>query len=68
VPIPLAKLAAVVLMPIAPSFLVPYKFNRGQIQMSQEDSICETAPIERTFGIQLRDFREELSYYADQIN
>lgn len=67
VPVPLAKLAAVTIMPLAPSFLVPYKFNVAQVQMSQEDSVCDIAPIEQTFGIKLRSFREELAQYADQI-
>lgn len=35
--------------------------------MSQQDSICDTAPGEQTFGLPLRSFREELSQYAAQI-
>lgn len=67
VPVPMAKILARTVMPIAPSFLVPYRFNVDQVLMSQEDSVCDTQPIEETFGIKLRNFREELSYYADQI-
>lgn len=67
VPVPVAKLMARTVIPLAPSFLVPYKFNVGQVQMSQEDSVCDTQAIEKTFGLKLRDFREELSHYADQI-
>ena len=53
----LARLVAVSVMPLAPSFLVPYKFNLDQVEMSQEDSICDTAAVEETFGIRLRGFR-----------
>ncbi len=67
VPVPVAKFLAKAVMPVAPSILVPYKFNEGQVLMSQEDSICETGPVEKTFGIQLRDFREELNNYAERI-
>ncbi len=66
-PVPVAKIVARIIMPITPSLLVPYKFNVGQVQMSQEDSICDHAQIEKTFQIKLRDFRTELSQYADQI-
>lgn len=62
-----AKLAARTVLPLVPSFLMPYKFDAGQVRMSQEDSICDHRPIEATFGIRLRDFREALSQYADQI-
>ena len=66
VPVPVAKALAATLMktPLVPRTL---KFNVGQVQMSQEDSVCDTQPVERTFGIQLRDFQFELSQYADQI-
>jgi len=67
VPVPVARLLARVVMPIMPSAIVPYKFNLGQVLMSQEDSVCETAPIEETFEIKLRPFRRELGRYAEQI-
>ena len=67
VPVWAAKIAARTVIPFAPSFIVPYKFNVGQVQMSQEDGVCDVEPIEKTFGIRLRRFREELSQYADQI-
>lgn len=67
IPVTLAKLAALTVVPFTPSVLMPYKFNVGQVQMSQEDSVADTRLVEETFGIRLRDFREELSYYADQI-
>lgn len=67
VPTLAAKLAARTVLPLVPSFLMPYKFDAGQVQMSQEDSVCDPRPVEDTFGLQLRDFREELTRYADQI-
>ncbi len=67
VPVSLAKLLAVTVMPIAPSALVPYRFNVDQVQMSQEDSICDIGPVERTFDIKMRDFRRTLSSYAGQV-
>ncbi|MEE8170784.1 MAG: complex I NDUFA9 subunit family protein, partial [Phycisphaerae bacterium] len=62
-PVPLAKLAAATVMrtPLVP---VSMRFNVGQVQMSQQDSVCDTAPVEEAFGIRLRDFRFELSHYA----
>lgn len=67
VPVPIARLVATFVMPLTPRLLVPYKFNVGQVQMSQEDSICNIGPIEKAFGTQLRDFRTELSQYADML-
>lgn len=43
------------------------RFNKGQVQMSQEDSICDHTLAEEAFGIRMRDFEEELASYADQI-
>lgn len=70
VPVPVAKIVARTIMPlrIPPlTWLVPYPFNAGQVAMSQEDSVCDPAVVEQTFGIKLRGFREELSQYANQI-
>ncbi|MFQ5411602.1 MAG: complex I NDUFA9 subunit family protein [Phycisphaerae bacterium] len=65
-PIWAARLMAQTLMrlPILPPAL---RFDVGQVQMSQEDSVCDIAPVEQAFGIKLRDFREELAAYAGQI-
>jgi uncharacterized protein YbjT (DUF2867 family) len=65
-PVCLAKLAAktVMKLPILPPLL---RFNADQVIMSQEDSVCDTGPVERAFGIKLRDFREELKQYAAGI-
>ena len=43
------------------------RFNSGQVDMSQEDSVCDIAPVERAFGIRLREFRRELADYAALI-
>jgi len=65
-PVPVAKLLARTIMrtPILPLHL---RFNVGQVEMSQEDSVCEPGVAEETFGIKMRDFRFELAQYADQI-
>lgn len=66
-PAALARLLAVTVVPLVPRALMPQKFNVAQVQMSQEDSICETEPIEQTFGIKLRAFRDELRSYAERM-
>jgi NADH dehydrogenase len=66
VPVGVAHLVASTVMktPLVP---VALKFNHGQIDMSQEDSTCDIRPVEETFEIKLRGFREELRNYAGQI-
>ncbi len=44
-----------------------FRFDRGQVRMSQEDSICDHRIIEDVFGLTMRSFEEELGAYADQI-
>ena len=65
-PVIAAKLMAMTLMrlPVLPPM---FRFNLGQVQMSQEDSVCDVSPVERAFDIRLRDFREELADYGGQI-
>lgn len=65
-PVWAAKLTAMTVMklPILPRLM---RFNVDQVQMSQEDSVCDIEPVEKTFGIKLRDFRKELAAYAAQI-
>ena len=65
-PVPLAKLVALTVMktPLVPKKL---KFNVAQVQMSQEDSVCATGPVESAFGIEFRDFEDELARYAGLI-
>ena len=62
----MAKLLARTIMktPLVPAHL---KFNVGQVQMSQEDSVCSTEPVESTFGITMRNFERELTRYAALI-
>lgn len=67
VPVPAARLAARTIVPLLPSLLVPFKFDEGQVLMSQEDSTCDTRPVEAMFGIRLRDFRTELARYVDRL-
>jgi len=67
VPAELAKLAAQTVVPLVPTCAMPYKFNVDQVQMTQEDNICNTEVVENTFNIKLRDFRDELAQYADQV-
>lgn len=66
-PVVVANLVAatVMKMPLLPKML---RFNAGQVQMSQEDSVCDVTPVEQAFGIRMRDFRSELAAYAAQID
>lgn len=72
-PVPVAKAIAALSAPVLSlgELVVPslglFRFDAGQVQMSQEDNICDQTVAENTFGIQMRDFETELSSYADQI-
>ena len=66
-PVAVAKLMAMTVMRL-PVFPPMFRFNLGQVQMSQEDSVCDVSPVERAFGIRLRDFRQELADYGGQID
>lgn len=44
-----------------------FRFDRGQVQMSQEDAVCDHTLAERTFGLRMRSFENELGSYADRI-
>lgn len=73
-PVPVAKVLALAMAPplslielIAPS-LGMFRFDRGQVAMSQEDSVCDHTVAERAFGRRMRSFEEELQAYAEQIN
>jgi len=65
-PVALARLLAATVMktPLVPQEL---RFNRSQIQMSQEDSTCDHTVVERAFDLRLRDFQTELAAYATEI-
>jgi NADH dehydrogenase len=51
---------------LAPS-LGLFRFDVGQVQMSQEDSICDQTVAEQAFDLKMRSFEDELAFYADQI-
>lgn len=73
-PVGFAKfLAAVTGPPMALAELVVkplgiLRFDRGQVQMSQEDSVCDHTIAEKAFGLTMHGFEEELSIYADLIH
>ena len=72
-PVPLAKLTAILGQPIMglAETVVPslglFRFDAGQVQMSQEDATCDRTIAEKAFNFQMRDFEEELSAYAERI-
>ncbi len=72
-PVLVAKAIATVSAPVLAmmELVVPplglFRFDRGQVQMSQEDNVCDHTVAQQTFGITMRDFEEALSAYADQI-
>jgi len=72
-PVAVAKLTAILGQPlmalaetIVPSMSV-FRFDAGQVQMSQEDSTCDHTIAERAFGVKMRAFEDELASYADRI-
>jgi len=72
-PVAFAKFSAILGQPImalvetiVPSMRV-FRFDAGQVQMSQEDSTCDHTIAERSFGIKMRAFEDELASYADRI-
>jgi len=72
-PVPLAKLTAILGRPIMglAETVVPslglFRFDAGQVQMSQEDATCDRTIAEKAFNFRMRDFEEELSAYAERI-
>lgn len=72
-PVAVAKLMAVLsAAPMAIGELVVpamrlFRFDRGQVDMSQEDSVCDHTLAEQAFGMRMRRFDEELTAYADQL-
>jgi hypothetical protein len=65
-PVFIANLLAATVMktPLVPA---KFKFNRAQVQMSQEDGVCDHTVVESAFGLKLRDFETELAAYAGSI-
>jgi nucleoside-diphosphate-sugar epimerase len=72
-PVPVARLMAVLTTPMmaAAEALVKsagmFRFDSGQVQMSQEDSTCDHTVAEKMFGLRMRDFATTLAAYADQV-
>jgi len=66
IPLPVARVLAATVMrtPLVPSRL---RFNADQVQMSQEQSVCSTEPVESAFRFKLRHFDRELARYAASI-
>jgi uncharacterized protein YbjT (DUF2867 family) len=72
-PVPIAKVIATLNgPPMALAELVfpsigKFRFDRGQVTMATEDSVCDHTIAEKTFGLNMRDFEEELRAYGDRI-
>ncbi len=72
-PVPVAKMMAILsaapmaLAELAAPSLGKFRFDTGQVQMSQEDSICDHTVAEQAFKIRMRSFEHELAAYADRI-
>ncbi len=72
-PVVVAKLIALLSAPpmALAELIVPsvgmFRFDKGQVQMSQEDNVCDHTIAEKTFKIRMRSFEAELMTYADQI-
>lgn len=50
---------------VAPGSLLP--FNKAQVQMAEEDNVCDLAPFEHDFGWKPRSLAETLKQYKDQL-
>lgn len=44
-----------------------FRFDAGQVRMSQEDNTCDQSIAESLFQMKMRNFEEELSAYAERI-
>ncbi len=72
-PVGLAKAIAILSAPpmAAAESIVPslgmFRFDAGQVSMSQEDAVCNHKAAEQAFSITMRSFEDELRAYADQI-
>lgn len=72
-PVAVAKVFATLAQPVmaAAETLSPklglFRFDAGQVQMSQEDNTCDAPIAEKLFHIRMRNFEEELTAYADRI-
>lgn len=72
-PVAVAKVVAALSAPLMAigELMVPslgmFRFDAGQVDMSQEDSICDVAIAESAFDLKMRNFEEELSVYCGMI-
>ncbi len=72
-PVPVAKLMAVVsALPMAMAEIaIPsmglFRFDGGQVDMSQEDNTCDHTEAEALLGMRMRSFEDELVVYAERI-
>jgi len=64
---PILSAAPMALAELAAPSLGMFRFDTGQVQMSQEDSICDHTVAEQAFNIRMRSFEDELADYADRI-
>jgi len=73
-PVPIANMLATLSAPAMAiaELAVPrvglFRFDRGQVQMSQEDSACDHTIAEKAFDMKFRSFEDELALYADLIS
>jgi len=44
-----------------------FRFDRGQVDMTQEDAVCDHTIAEKAFSLRMRSFEDELAVYADRI-
>lgn len=72
-PSTVAKIAAALSAPplslvelVVPS-LGLFRFDAGQVEMAQHDSVCDHTVAERSFNLRMRAFEDELALYADAI-
>ncbi len=64
--VPIPVWSAKLLTRMVPAFLLP--FNRDQVIMSQEDSICQISKAQDDFEIELASFEATFAEYAGQIS
>lgn len=72
-PVPVANATAILttpLMALAETFVKSaglLRFDSGQVQMSQEDSVCDHTIAERAFDMRMQDFEILLGEYASMV-
>lgn len=44
-----------------------FRFDAGQVAMSQEDAVCDHTAVESAFELKMRSFQDELSIYGERI-